>query len=113
LTAPPFFLSGTEMTVLVGGLRVPAPLFIRDSLMGVLDQPQGSADQRLFRQFARHGYVLDLVDNSAATIIGADRGGKQENGARRESSISRSRTQLKIGWSMAEKGHEDKFVRDS
>ena len=107
-------LSGPEMTVLVGGLRVLGANY-KDAPMGVLTNRKGQLTNDFFVNLLDMDTVWEVVDTSGdEEFIGSDRGGKQEKWrATRTDLIFGSNSQLRATAEVyAEKGHEQKFVRD-
>jgi catalase-peroxidase len=64
-------LTAPEMTVLVGGLRVLGPHAAR-SAYGLFEAA-GSADQRLLREPARHGYAVTAAPRAEGVFGGRNR----------------------------------------
>jgi catalase-peroxidase len=107
-------LSGPEMTVLVGGLRVLGANH-GGSKNGVLTDRVGQLTNDFFVNLLEMDTVWEVVDTSSdEEFIGYDRGGKQERWhATRTDLIFGSNSQLRATAEVyAEKGHEQKFVRD-
>jgi catalase-peroxidase len=107
-------LSGPEMTVLVGGLRVLGANH-GGSKHGVLTDRVGQLTNDFFVNLLDMDTVWEVVDTSGdEEFIGSDRGGKQEKWrATRTDLIFGSNSQLRATAEVyAEKGHEEKFVRD-
>ncbi|MEO5973003.1 MAG: peroxidase family protein, partial [Sphingomicrobium sp.] len=105
-------LSGPEMTVLLGGLRV---LGANYAPLGVLTDRKGQLTNDFFVNLLDMDTVWEVVDTSGdEEFIGSDRGGKQERWrATRTDLIFGSNSQLRATAEVyAEKGHEEKFVRD-
>jgi catalase-peroxidase len=107
-------LSGPEMTVLLGGLRVLGANHAA-SKAGVLTDRVGQLTNDFFVNLLDMDTVWEVVDTSGdEEFIGYDRGGKQERWrATRTDLIFGSNSQLRATAEVyAEKGHEEKFVRD-
>ena len=107
-------LSGPEMTVLLGGLRVLGANY-KDAPLGVLTDRKGQLTNDYFVNLLDMDVVWEVVDTSGdEEFIGYDRGGKQERWhATRTDLIFGSNSQLRATAEVyAEKGHEEKFVRD-
>jgi catalase-peroxidase len=107
-------LSGPEMTVLVGGLRVLGANY-KDASLGVLTTRKGQLTNDFFVNLLDMDTVWEVVDTSGdEEFIGYDRGGRQEKWrATRTDLIFGSNSQLRATAEVyAEKGHEEKFVRD-
>ena len=107
-------LSGPEMTVLLGGLRVLGANY-KDAPLGVLTDRKGQLTNDFFVNLLDMDTVWEVVDTSGdEEFIGYDRGGKQEKWrATRTDLIFGSNSQLRATAEVyAEKGHEEKFVRD-
>ena len=107
-------LSVPEMTVLLGGLRVLGANY-RDAPEGVFTERKGQLTNDFFVNLLDNDTFWKVVDESAdEEFIGYDRGGKQEKWrATRTDLIFGSNSQLRaVAEVYAEKGHEQKFVRD-
>jgi catalase-peroxidase len=107
-------LSGPEMTVLLGGLRVLGANH-KGSKHGVLTDRVGQLTNDFFVNLLDMDTEWDVVDASGdEEFIGYGRGGKQERWhATRTDLIFGSNSQLRATAEVyAEKGHEEKFVRD-
>ncbi len=107
-------LSGPEMTVLVGGLRVLGANH-GDKPEGVLTTRKGQLTNDFFVNLLDNDTFWDLVDPSAdEEFIGYDRGGKTERWrATRTDLVFGSNSQLRATAEVyAETGNEAKFVRD-
>nr|WP_242653507.1 catalase/peroxidase HPI [Sphingomonas jatrophae] len=107
-------LSGPEMTVLVGGLRVLGANH-GDRPEGVLTTRPGQLTNDFFVNLLDNETFWDLVDASSdEEFIGYDRGGRHEKWrATRTDLIFGSNSQLRATAEVyAERGHEEKFVRD-
>ncbi|MDQ3471001.1 MAG: catalase-peroxidase, partial [Pseudomonadota bacterium] len=107
-------LSGPEMTVLVGGLRVLGANH-KDAPEGVFTSRKGQLTNDFFVNLLDNDTFWKVVDTSAdEEFIGYDRGGSQEKWrATRTDLIFGSNSQLRATAEVyAEKGHEEKFVRD-
>ncbi|HEY5724010.1 MAG TPA: catalase/peroxidase HPI [Allosphingosinicella sp.] len=107
-------LSVPEMTVLLGGLRVLGANH-RDKPEGVFTERKGQLTNDFFVNLLDNDTFWEVVDESAdEEFIGYDRGGRQEKWrATRTDLIFGSNSQLRaVAEVYAEKGHEEKFVRD-
>jgi len=107
-------LSGPEMTVLVGGLRVLGANH-GDIPEGVLTNRKGQLTNDFFVNLLDNDTFWDLVDTSSdEEFIGKDRGGRHDKWrATRTDLVFGSNSQLRATAEVyAEKGHEAKFVRD-
>lgn len=107
-------LSGPEMTVLVGGLRVLGANH-KDIPEGVFTNRKGVLTNDFFVNLFDIDTFWDLVDNSSdEEFIGYTRGGRTEKWrATRTDLIFGSNSQLRATAEVyAERGHEEKFVRD-
>ncbi|KAB7647833.1 catalase/peroxidase HPI [Polymorphobacter fuscus] len=107
-------LSAPEMTVLIGGLRVLGANY-KDAPEGVFTDRKGQLTNDFFVNLLDNGTFWKVVDESAdEEFIGYDRGGRHEKWrATRTDLIFGSNSQLRaIAEVYAEKGHEEKFVRD-
>jgi catalase-peroxidase len=107
-------LSVPEMTVLVGGLRVLGATY-KDAPEGVFTTRKGQLTNDFFVNLLDNDTFWQVVDTSADELfIGYDRGGRQEKWrATRTDLIFGSNSQLRaVAEVYAEKGHEEKFVRD-
>jgi catalase-peroxidase len=107
-------LSGPEMTVLLGGLRVLGANY-KDTSLGVFTDRKGQLTNDFFVNLLDMDTVWDVVDTSGdEEFIGYDRGGKQQRWrATRTDLIFGSNSQLRATAEVyAEKGHEQKFVLD-
>ncbi len=107
-------LSGPEMTVLVGGLRVLGANH-GDIPEGVLTDRKGQLTNDFFVNLLDNDTFWDLVDTSSdEEFIGYDRGGKTERWrATRTDLIFGSNSQLRATAEVyAETGNEAKFVKD-
>ena len=107
-------LSAPEMTVLLGGLRVLGANY-KDAPLGALTDRKGQLTNDYFVNLLDMDTVWEVVDTSGdEEFIGSDRGGKREKWrATRTDLIFGSNSQLRATAEVyAEKGHEEKFVRD-
>ncbi len=107
-------LSGPEMTVLVGGLRVLGANH-KDIPEGVLTNRKGVLTNDFFVNLFDIDTFWDLVDTASdEEFIGYTRGGRTEKWrATRTDLIFGSNSQLRATAEVyAERGHEEKFVRD-
>jgi catalase-peroxidase len=107
-------LSAPEMAVLVGGLRVLGAKY-KDAPLGVFTTRKGQLTNDFFVNLLDMDTVWEVVDTSGdEEFIGYDRGGRQERWrATRTDLIFGSNSQLRATAEVyAEKGHEEKFVRD-
>ncbi|MEO7277416.1 MAG: catalase/peroxidase HPI [Sphingomicrobium sp.] len=107
-------LSTPEMTVLVGGLRVLGANH-GDAPEGVFTTRKGQLTNDFFVNLLDNATFWEVVDESGdEQFIGRDRGGKHDKWrATRTDLIFGSNSQLRaIAEVYAEKGNEEKFVRD-
>ena len=107
-------LSAPEMTVLLGGLRVLGANH-GGKPEGVLTDRVGTLSNDFFVNLLDNDTFWDLIDTSAdEEFIGYDRGGRTERWrATRTDLVFGSNSQLRATAEVyAEKGHEEKFVRD-
>ena len=107
-------LSGPEMTVLVGGLRVLGANH-KDIPEGVFTNRKGALTNDFFVNLFDNETFWDLVDTASdEEFIGYTRGGRTEKWrATRTDLIFGSNSQLRATAEVyAERGHEEKFVRD-
>jgi catalase-peroxidase len=107
-------LSGPELTVLLGGLRVLGANH-RDIPEGVLTTRKGVLTNDFFVNLLDNDTFWELVDTSSdEEFIGRDRGGRSEKWrATRTDLVFGSNSQLRATAEVyAEKGHEEKFARD-
>jgi catalase-peroxidase len=107
-------LSAPEMTVLLGGLRVLGANY-KDAPLGVLTSRKGQLTNDFFVNLLDDDTFWKVVDESGdEEFIGYDRGGNQEKWrATRTDLIFGSNSQLRaIAEVYAERGNEEKFVRD-
>ena len=107
-------LSGPEMTVLLGGLRVLGANH-QDAPHGVFTNRKGQLTNDFFVNLLDNDTFWEVVDTSGdEEFIGFDRCGKQEKWrATRTDLIFGSNSQLRATAEVyAEKGNEEKFVRD-
>jgi catalase-peroxidase len=107
-------LSAPEMTVLVGGLRV-LGVNHGNKPEGVFTDHKGQLTNDFFVNLLDNDTFWELVDSSSdEEFIGHDRGGRTERWrATRTDLIFGSNSQLRATAEVyAEKGHEEKFVRD-
>ena len=107
-------LSGPEMTVLLGGLRVLGANHA-DAPHGVFTERKGQLTNDFFVNLLDNDTFWQVVDESGdEEFIGYDRGGKQERWrATRTDLIFGSNSQLRATAEVyAERGCEEKFVRD-
>ena len=107
-------LSGPEMTVLLGGLRVLGANH-KDAPHGVFTNRKGQLTNDFFVNLLDNDTFWEVVDESGdEEFIGAERGGKQQKWrATRTDLIFGSNSQLRaIAEVYAQKGNEEKFVRD-
>ena len=107
-------LSAPEMTVLLGGLRVLGANH-KDAPHGVFTNRKGQLTNDFFVNLLDNDTFWEVVDESGdEEFIGYDRGGRQEKWrATRTDLIFGSNSQLRaIAEVYAEKGNEEKFVRD-
>ena len=107
-------LSAPEMTVLLGGLRVLGANY-KDAPHGVFTSRKGQLTNDFFVNLLDMDTVWEVVDTSGdEEFIGYDRGGRQEKWrATRTDLIFGSNSQLRATAEVyAEKGGEEKFVRD-
>ncbi|MEO6360244.1 MAG: catalase/peroxidase HPI [Sphingomicrobium sp.] len=107
-------LSGPEMTVLLGGLRVLGVNY-KDAPEGVFTNRKGQLTNDFFVNLLENDTFWKVVDTSAdEEFVGYDRGGNQEKWrATRTDLIFGSNSQLRATAEVyAEKGNEEKFVRE-
>jgi catalase-peroxidase len=107
-------LSGPEMTVLVGGLRVLGGNY-GDLSEGVFTERKGQLTNDFFVNLLDNDTFWDLIDASSdEEFIGYTRGGRTEKWrATRTDLIFGSNSQLRATAEVyAERGHEAKFVAD-
>ena len=107
-------LSAPEMTVLIGGLRVLGANH-GGSKNGVFTKRVGQLTNDFFVNLLDNDTFWEVVDTSGdEEFVGYDRGGRQEKWrATRTDLIFGSNSQLRATAEVyAEKGHEEKFVRD-
>jgi catalase-peroxidase len=107
-------LSVPEMTVLLGGLRVLGANH-QDKPEGVFTTRKGQLTNDFFVNLLDNDTFWQVVDESGdEEFIGYDRGGRQERWrATRTDLIFGANSQLRaVAEVYAEKGHEEKFVRD-
>jgi catalase-peroxidase len=107
-------LSVPEMTALLGGLRVLGANH-KDAPHGVFTKRKGQLTNDFFVNLLDNDTFWEVVDESGdEEFIGYDRGGKQEKWrATRTDLIFGSNSQLRATAEVyAEKGNEEKFVRD-
>jgi catalase-peroxidase len=107
-------LSVPEMTVLLGGLRVLGANH-KDQPEGVFTTRKGQLTNDFFVNLLNNDTFWQVIDTSAdEEFIGYDRGGTQEKWrATRTDLIFGANSQLRaVAEVYAEKGHEEKFVRD-
>ena len=107
-------LSGPEMTVLLGGLRVLGANY-KDHPHGVFTERKGQLTNDFFRSLLDNDTFWKVVDESGdEEFIGNELGGDQDVWrATRTDLIFGSNSQLRaIAEVYAEKGNEEKFVRD-
>lgn len=107
-------LSAPELTVLVGGLRV-LGANSGGSKHGVFTTRVGQLTNDYFVNLLDMDTVWEVVDTSGdEEFVGYDRGGRQQRWtATRTDLIFGSNSQLRATAEVyAEKGHEEKFVRD-
>ncbi|MFT3977010.1 MAG: catalase/peroxidase HPI [Sphingomonas bacterium] len=107
-------LSVPEMTVLLGGLRVLGANH-KDALEGVFTKRKGQLTNDFFVNLLDNDTFWKVIDESAdEQFIGYDRAGRQEKWrATRTDLIFGANSQLRaVAEVYAEKGHEEKFVRD-
>ena len=107
-------LSGPELTVLVGGLRV-LGVNHGDIPEGVLTTRKGQLTNDFFVNLLDNDTFWELVDTSSdEEFIGRDRGGRSERWrATRTDLVFGSNSQLRATAEVyAEKGHEAKFAKD-
>jgi catalase-peroxidase len=107
-------LSAPEMTVLLGGLRVLGANH-KDAPHGVFTTRKGKLTNDFFVNLLDNDTFWEVVDQSGdEDFIGYDRGGRQEKWrATRTDLIFGSNSQLRATAEVyAEKGSEEKFVRD-
>ncbi|QKS01125.1 catalase/peroxidase HPI [Sphingomonas sp. CL5.1] len=107
-------LSVPEMTVLLGGLRVLGANH-KDAPEGVFTKRKGQLTNDFFVNLLDNDTFWKVIDESAdEQFIGYDRAGRQEKWrATRTDLIFGANSQLRaVAEVYAEKGHEEKFVRD-
>jgi catalase-peroxidase len=107
-------LSAPEMTVLLGGLRVLGANH-KDRPEGVFTTRKGQLTNDFFVNLLDNDTFWEVIDDSGdEEFIGRDRGGKHEKWrATRTDLIFGSNSQLRATAEVyAEKGSEEKFVRD-
>ena len=107
-------LSAPEMTVLLGGLRVLGANH-KDAPHGVFTSRKGELTNDFFVNLLDNDTFWEVIDGSGdEEFVGYDRGGRQEKWrATRTDLIFGSNSQLRATAEVyAEKGHEEKFVRD-
>jgi catalase-peroxidase len=107
-------LSGPEMTVLLGGLRVLGANH-GDSANGVFTDRKGHLTNDFFVNLLDNDTFWEVVDESGdEEFVGRDRGGRHERWrATRTDLIFGSNSQLRATAEVyAERGNEEKFVRD-
>jgi catalase-peroxidase len=107
-------LSAPEMTVLLGGLRVLGANY-KDTPLGVFTNRKGHLTNDFFVNLLDNDTFWEAVDESGdEEFIGYDRGGRQEKWrATRTDLIFGSNSQLRATAEVyAEKGNEEKFVKD-
>jgi catalase-peroxidase len=107
-------LSAPELTVLIGGLRVLGANY-QDAPHGVFTNRKGQLTNDFFVNLLDNDTFWEVVDESGdEEFIGYDRGGRQERWrATRTDLIFGSNSQLRATAEVyAEKGNEEKFVRD-
>ena len=107
-------LSGPEMTVLVGGLRVLGANY-GDIPEGVFTTRKGVLTNDFFVNLLDNDTFWELIDTASdEEFIGKDRGGRHDKWrATRTDLVFGSNSQLRATAEVyAEKGHEEKFVRD-
>jgi catalase-peroxidase len=107
-------LSAPEMCVLIGGLRVLGANY-KDAPLGVFTSRKGQLTNDFFVNLLDNDTFWQVVDTSGdEEFIGYDRGGRQEKWrATRTDLIFGSDSQLRaVAEVYAEKGNEEKFVRD-
>ena len=107
-------LSGPEMTVLLGGLRVLGANY-GDIPEGVFTTRKGVLTNDFFVNLFDNDTFWDLVDTASdEEFIGYTRGGRTEKWrATRTDLVFGSNSQLRATAEVyAERGHEEKFVRD-
>ncbi|MEA3078932.1 MAG: catalase-peroxidase [Sphingomonadales bacterium] len=107
-------LSAPEMTVLLGGLRVLGANY-KDAPVGVFTARKGQLTNDFFVNLLDNDTFWKVVDESGdEEFIGYDHGGQQEKWrATRTDLIFGSNSELRaIAEVYAEKGVEEKFVRD-
>ena len=111
-------LSIPEMTVLVGGLRVlgaVTPHHEHGDRIGVLTDRPGQLTPDFFTNLMTMDHVWEIVDESGdEEFVGRDRAtDKEKFRATRTDLVFGSNSQLRaVAEVYAEKGHEEKFVRD-
>ncbi|TMM45852.1 catalase/peroxidase HPI [Qipengyuania marisflavi] len=107
-------LSAPEMTVLLGGLRVLGANY-QDAAHGVLTNRKGQLTNDFFVNLLDMDTAWEVVDTSGdEEFVGSDRAsGEEKWRATRTDLIFGSNSQLRaVAEVYAEKGHEEKFVRD-
>jgi len=107
-------LSVPEMTVLLGGLRVLGANH-KDAPEGMFTKRKGQLTNDFFVNLLDNDTFWKVIDESAdEQFIGYDRAGRQEKWrATRTDLIFGANSQLRaVAEVYAEKGHEEKFVRD-
>ena len=107
-------LSIPEMTVLVGGLRVLGANY-NNTKLGVLTDRPGKLTNDFFVNLMTMDTVWEVVDESGdEEFVGHDRATDEEKWrATRTDLVFGSNSQLRaVAEIYAEKGHEEKFVRD-
>jgi len=107
-------LSAPEMTVLLGGLRVLGANY-KDQPLGVFTNRKGQLTNDYFVNLLDNDTFWEVVDDSGEEeFVGYDRGGRQEKWrATRTDLIFGSNSQLRATAEVyAERGSEEKFVRD-
>jgi catalase-peroxidase len=107
-------LSVPEMTVLLGGLRVLGANY-EDRPEGAFTTRKGQLTNDFFVNLLDNDTFWRVVDESGdEEFVGYDRGGRQEKWrATRTDLIFGANSQLRaVAEVYAEKGHEEKFVRD-
>src|SRR6476469_9891412 len=107
-------LSAPEMTVLLGGLRVLGANY-KDRPEGVFTNRKGQLTNDFFVNLLDNDTFWEVIDESGdEEFVGRDRGGTNEKWrATRTDLIFGSNSQLRATAEVyAEKGNEEKFVRD-
>ena len=105
-------LTGPEMTVLVGGLRV-LGANAGGSKHGVFTKKTGDVDQRLLRQPARHGHGVEAVQATTRMRVATARPRRSSGPATRVDLIFGSHSQLRAFAEVyACADAKEKFVRD-